>query len=134
MCDKAFEEDPGLLWPVPGQCKTQEMCDKAVEEGLGLLEYVPDHLKRQSMCDKAFQENALCLQYIPGWFVTQEQRDLWGDDDYYYDDDEFIEWYEGYQKRKAQKAKIKKELLPIAWSPDRIMNWCMSEDEKRQWK
>ena len=26
--------------------------------------------------------------------------------------------------------KIKDELLPVAWNPDRVMNWCMSEDEK----
>ena len=34
-----------------------------------------------------------------------------GDDD---DDDKLIRWYEGYQKRKAQKAKIKDELMPIS--------------------
>ena len=40
-------------------------------------------------------------------------------------------WYEGHQKRKAQKAKIIEELLPIAWHPNRVMDWCMLEDEKR---
>ena len=49
-------------------------------------------------------------------------------------DDEIIEWYEGYQKRKAQKAQIKEELISIPWQPDRVMDWCMSEDEKRCWK
>ena len=39
-------------------------------------------------------------------------------------------WYEGHQKRKAQKAKIIEELLPIAWHPNRVMDWCMSEDQK----
>ena len=34
---------------------------------------------------------------------------LWDDDDYYYDDDKLIKWYEGYKKRKSQKAKIKEE-------------------------
>ena len=29
----------------------------------------------------------------------------------------FIKWHEGYKKRKAQKAKIKEELMPIAWHP-----------------
>ena len=42
MCDKAVEEDLGLLWHVPHQYKTQEMCDKAAEEDLGLLDYAPD--------------------------------------------------------------------------------------------
>ena len=43
-----------------------------------------------------------------------------------------IKWYDGYQKHKAQKAKIK-ELLPIAWHPERVIDWCMSGEEKRLW-
>ena len=43
------------------------------------------------------------------------------------------EWYNGYKKRKAQKAKIKEELLPITWHPDRVIDWRMSGDEK-WWK
>ena len=60
---------------------------------------------------------------------------MWHDD--YYDDDDdddedkFFEWCDGYKKRKAQKAKIKKGLLRIAWHPSRWWDWCMSEDEKR---
>ena len=45
-----------------------------------------------------------------------------------------IEWFEGYQKQKAQKASTKEELLPIAWYPSRYWNWCMSEDEKKKQK
>ena len=37
-------------------------------------------------------------------------------------------------KKKAQKTSIKEELIPIAWHPDRVMDWCMSEDEKGMWK
>ena len=33
------------------------------------------------------------------------------DDD---DEDHFFKWCDGYKKRKAQKASIKEELLPIA--------------------
>ena len=36
-------------------------------------------------------------------------------------DDEFREWCNGYKKRKAKKAQIKAELLPIAWHPDRVI-------------
>ena len=86
------------------------MCIKAVEAGLGLLEYVPD------------------------WFVTQQQIKIWRNDDEYCDDDELIKWYNGYQKRKAQKAKRKEKLLPTAWHPNRVMDWCMLEDKKRRWK
>ena len=35
------------------------------------------------------------------------------------------------KKRKAQKAQIKKELMPIAGHPSRYWDWCISEDEKR---
>ena len=68
-------------------------------------------------------------QFLPDWFVTQQQLDIWYDNDYVYNNgNQIIEWYKGYQKRKAQKAKIKEELLPIAWHPDRVINWCVSED------
>ena len=66
--------------------------------------------------------------------MTQQQLKLCHDDDDYYNDDERIGWYEGYQKCKAQKAKIKEGFMPVAWHPDHVMDWCMSEDKKRQWK
>ena len=109
MCDKVIEIDPFTLWHVPYNLNMQGICSTAVEAGLGLSEYVPD------------------------WFVTQQIK-IWRDDDGYCNDDELIKCYEGYQKRKAQKAKIKEELLPITWHPNRVMDWCMSEDEKRRWK
>ena len=115
MCDKVVKEDPGILWPVPDWYKTQETCDKTVEESRGLLEYSPDQYKTQEMGDNAVEEDLCLLEYVPDWLVWQEQIDLWCDDNDYYDDDVLIEWYEGYQKRKIKKAKIKEELLPIAW-------------------
>ena len=75
------------------------------------------------------------MRCIPDWFVAEEQIDHWDDDDYYCNNNyELIEWYNGYKKRKDQKASIKEELMPVAWHPDRVMNWCMSGDEKRSWK
>ena len=82
------------------------------------------------MCDDAVCKRPWLLQYAPVYFVTQEQQiKIWHDYD-----DEVIGWYEGYQKRNAQKVKLKEELLTIAWHTDRVMDWCMSEDEKRLWK
>ena len=52
--------------------------------------------------------------------------------DGYCNDDELIKWYNGYQKRKAQKASIKEELMSIAWHPSRYWDCCMSEDEKKE--
>ena len=75
------------------------------------------------MCDAVVMEDPWLLRYVPDWFITQQQVKLWHDDDYHCDDDgEKIEWYEGYKKRKAQKAQIKEELMPIAWHPDRAMD------------
>ena len=45
-----------------------------------------------------------------------------------------IKWYYGYKVKKAQKAKLKGEILPISWYPNRVIDWYMSEDEKRHWK
>ena len=57
---------------------------------------------------------------------------LWHDYDDYCDDERPIKWYEGYTKRKAQKALIKDELMSISWHPPRLWDWCMSEDEKKE--
>ena len=100
------------------------MCEKAVKERSYMLEDVPDHFKTQKMCDAVVMEDLLLLRYVPDQFVTQQQVKL--------RDDRLTGWYEGYQKRKAQKAKIKEELVPIAWHPLRYWDWCMSEDEKRE--
>ena len=54
------------------------------------------------------------------------------DNDDYYNDDELIKWYNGYKKRKAQKALIKEELMPITWHQSRYWDWFMSEDERKR--
>ena len=43
-------------------------------------------------------------------------------------------WIKEYKERKAQKTQIKYELAPIAWHPDRVIDWCFDEDEKRDLK
>ena len=85
------------------------------------------------MCDDVVRSDSYSLQFVPNWSVTNEQINGWRDDDEYCDDDELIEWYNGYQRRKAQKASIKEELMPIAWHPNCAKDWSMSEDEQRLW-
>ena len=85
------------------------------------------------MCDDAVRYYPYSLEHVPDWFVTQQQIDKWYNNNYVHNDEGLSKWYEGYEKRKAQKASIKKKLRPIAWHPDRVMDWCMSEDEKRWW-
>ena len=134
MCNEVMRNNPAAFRRIPGPFKKQEMCIKAVEVGPWQLEDVPDHLKTQEMCDKVVRDDAFSLVCVPDWFVSQEQVKLWHNNGDYCDDDEIIKWYEGNRKRKSQKAKIKGELIPIAWHPDCVMDWCMSEDEKRWWK
>ena len=132
MCDKAVEAGPFCpcyLASVPDRFKTEEMCIKAVEAGLWLMYHVPGHLKMQEMCDKAVRDDHSSLQYVPDWFVTQQQLKLWHVYDDFY---KRTEWYDGYQKRKTQKASIKEELLPIAWHPSRWWDWCVPEDKKKE--
>ena len=52
------------------------------------------------------------------------------DDDDDDEEDKFFEWYDGYKKRNTQKAKIKKELMSMAWHPSRWWDWCVPENEK----
>ena len=40
----------------------------------------PITLKNKT-CDKAVIDDTSSLQFIPGWFVTQQQIDLWYDDE-----------------------------------------------------
>ena len=129
MCNEVIREDPGAFFLVPDHFKTQEMCNEALEVDPWQLYDVPDY---QEMCDKAVRDYLFSLQFVPDWFVTQQQTDIWYDNNDWHDDNEIIEWYKGYQKRRTQKVQIEKELMPIAWHPSRWWDWCMSEDEKKE--
>ena len=45
-------------------------------------------------------------------------------------DEKFFEWYDGNKKRRAQKAQIKEELMPIARNPSRWWDWCVLRRRK----
>ena len=109
------------------------MCIKALKVDPWQLNDIPDYFKTQKMCDKTVKDDLYSLHFVPDWFVTQQQLKIWHYDDDYCND-ELIEWHKGHQKCKAQKAKIKEDLLPIASHLNRVMDCCMSEDEKRLWK
>ena len=77
-------------------------------------------LKRKKICNKAVvvKRGPWQLRHVHDWIVTQQQIDVWYDDDYYCNNDnEMIKWYKGYQKRKAQKAKKKKR---------RALTYCLA--------
>ena len=54
------------------------------------------------------------MLFVSDIFVSLQQLKIWHDDNDYCYDDEFIEWYDGYEKRNAHKVKIKEELLAFA--------------------
>ena len=89
------------------------MCNEIMRTITDAFHCIPGHFKTQEMCDKAGKENSSSLEYVPNYFVTREQ--MWMCYDDYYDDDgddhwddenkdRFLDWYEGYQKRRGQKA------------------------------
>ena len=78
--------------------KAQEMCKKVVEVDTSSLKLIPDHFKTQEICDNAVRDDSSSLQYVPDRCVTREGVYMW---------------------------QIYEELLPIAWRPDRVMDWCM---------
>ena len=84
------------------------------------------------MCKRAVEDGPCTLKFVPDLFVTQELIKLRHDEDDHSNDNGLIEWYEGHQKWKAQKAKIKEELMPIAWHPSPWWDWCISDDEKKE--
>ena len=43
-----------------------------------------------------------------------------------------VTWRNRFEKRKALKKKIDKELVPVAWHPTRGWDWCLSENKKKE--
>ena len=99
-------------------------------EDTRLLLILPDCFKTREMCQKSVDRYLYLLRYVPDWFVTDQQIKICHDNDEYCNNDKLIQWYDGYKKRRAQKASIKEKLLPITWHQSRWRDWCVSEDEK----
>ena len=141
MCEKAFDEYPELdgredmsLYFIPNKFKTQEICEKAVDKYPQDFQYVPYHHISPEMCDKAVDKNPQILVYVPDCFITQEMIENGGHSCCKTSNGVFHAWFNAYKERKAQKAQIKAELLPIAWHPDWVVDWCFDEDEKERFK
>ena len=41
-------------------------------------------------------------------------------------------WHTKFEKGKALKKELNKELMPAAWHPNRLRDWCMLEDKKKE--
>ena len=105
-----MRENPAAFFLVPDGFKTQELCEIAIWFDPWSLYDIPDYLKTQKMCDNVVRGDPYSLQFVQDCFVTKKQIDVWYYDDEYRNDDELIEWYNGYQKRKVQKTKTKRRV------------------------
>ena len=62
------------------------------------------------------------------------------DDKYDFDEDDpetivhvrLLAWHNKFEKRKACKKDIRKELMPAACHPSRWWDWCLPEDWKKE--
>ena len=113
MCKEAVHREPYTLKHVHDHLKTQEMCEDVIHFKPEEIFLIPDCFKTQEMCIRAVKAGPWQLYNVPDWFVVLQEM-LCEDFD---DNDYLIKWRNEYQKRKAQKASIKEELLPIAWHP-----------------
>ena len=121
MCVKAIDS--------PDKFKTQELCNKAFDRSHSSFMYIPDCFKTQEMCSDKFHFSDE-VDDIPDWFITLEMIAIVSRPCCARCDFEFDEWFNAYKERKAQKAQIRDELMPIAWHPDRVIDWCFDEEEK----
>lgn len=87
------------------------------------------------MCNKALREDPSSLVCVPAWFVTQRQIKVLHDD---YDDDDgandIIEWHDGYQKCRVQKAPIEKDKFPLLGIHQVGGIGALIKTSKKNWK
>ena len=93
---------------------------EVLSEESAKIRCVPDEFKSQEMCNDVVFENPTLIKHVMDWFVTAEMLEKCKDE----------EWFEGFRRCKAQKAKIKEDLLPVTWYLDCVIDWCFSENEK----
>ena len=43
-----------------------------------------------------------------------------------------LSWYNKFEKSKALKKYVSKELMAVAWHVTRWWNWSLSEDEQKE--
>ena len=118
-CEKVVEINPWALIDVQKHLKTKDMCERVVEKTPCLLWFVPDCFKTKKICEKVVGERLGLLRDVSDWIITQQQLRIWCDNIKYNhcNDNELSKSYKRFQKRKAQKASIKGQILSIAWDP-----------------
>ena len=84
---------------------------------------MPSNLKTLEMCRDAVLKDIWYLRYIPDWFIKSLMK--------IYPNIQYSTLYQLYERRQKLKTAIHRELLPVTWHPDRVVDWCFDEDEKK---
>ena len=97
-----------------------------------LLRCVPDLLRHK----KCVMEDGSMLRFVPANFIKDFmfQRFLRKGRNTPYGVEVVNNIIERLRLRKFLKSKIYNELLPISWHPDRVIDWCFDEEEKKDLK
>ena len=64
------------------------------------------------MCNKAVEADPCLLKFVSARFRTHCLKVV--------------------VKRKAQKVRLREELMRVAWHPSRWWDWCVPENEKEE--
>ena len=131
---RVVSEDPFLILYCPDKYVTQKMCDEAVDDSLAILKLIPDWFVTSKMIKKLFtalyaDENIHYFNEDSGnvVFICNGMGILNIDInninlDNNFDEDNLdtiilirlLAWHIKFEKRKALKKEINKELMPIA--------------------
>ena len=126
------------------------MCDKAINDSLAAQKLIPDWLVTSKIIKKKLMlwmemkiysnedSGEVVFNYNEIGVVNIDLNHISLDDNFDKDDpdtivlDRHLAWHIKFEKRKALKKQLNKELIPAAWHSSIWQHWCKSEDEKKK--
>ena len=140
MCDRVISDDPFLIVYCPDKHETHRMRDKADDDCLTALKFVPDWFVKIKMikkllhalytddhinyfnedsCDVIFYCNEMGIVGIDLNNIDLEDTNYNEDDPKTIIHITLLAWHIKFEKRKALKKELNKELMLIACHPGR---------------
>ena len=140
-----------LLNSVPDRYKTQKISDKATDGYLAALTFFPDFFVISKMLekfhdalnasdgvfDKDFSKITFFANQMGILRVDLDKINLNNYNNFQEGNPDTIvhakslAWHNKFEKRKEFKENLSEELMPVAWHPAKLWDWCLSEDEKK---
>ena len=112
MCDYLVRKHCYMSEDAPDRLKTKEMCDVVVKMDSYLFYVILNQFKTLKMCKEVVQDDPILTECVLDWFVRGKMFKKCQNEG---------GWFEVSKQHKAQKIKIKEELLYIAWNSDRVI-------------